>query len=270
MLIMVVLAEPGHDFMLTLGDGSQWILHAADDTARESIAQFSRATRLKLYSSEAGKAHEVVFAPCIGNSLKVPDDLVDCLRLVELSTLLARAFVPRGGVLLHGALAEQEGRGVLLAAPGGTGKTTASNRLAPPWRSLSDDLTLVLQDKQGRWWAHPWPTWGRFAPGGPGGAWDVQHAVPLHAMFYLAQAPAEKVEPLGAGQAIARLVQSAEQAAYYASIPGSPSEETSVLRQQIFDLLCNLARAVPAFVLHLSLTGAFWVEIERALGWNRE
>ena len=212
----------------------------------------------------------VVFAPRVGNSLEVPEYLVDCLRLVELSTVLARAFVPHGGLLLHGALAEREGCGVLLAAPGGTGKTTASNRLPPPWRSLSDDLTLVLRDNEGQWWAHPWPTWSRFAPGGPGGTWDVQHAVPLHAVFYLVQAPADKVEPLGAGRATAKLAQSAEEAACYSSIPGPSIEEIRTLRQQSFDLLCALARAVPAFVLHLSLTGAFWVEIERTLGWNSD
>ena len=98
----------------------------------------------------------------------------------------------------------------------------------------------------------------------------MQYAVPLHAVFYLAQGVEEQVEPLGAGQATVRLVQSAEHAAYYSLIPESSIEKIRALRQQSFDLLCALARAVPAFVLHLSLTGAFWVEIERALGWNRE
>ena len=257
--------------MLTLADRSQWVLHATDDAAKEGIFQFFAAARLLPFSLDGGGAHRVfVFAPAAERFNEVPKDIVSYLRLVELSTALARAFVPHGGVLLHGALAEREGIGVLLAAPSGTGKTTASNRLTPPWRSLSDDLTLVLRDAQGRWWAHPWPTWSRFAPGGPGGVWDVQYAVPLHAIFYLAQAPEERVEPIGAGQATAMLVQSAEQWAYSCLTRGLSIKESRVLRQQSFDLLCALARAVPAFVLHLSLTGAFWVEIERALGWNSD
>ena len=36
---------------------------------------------------------------------------------------------PRDALLLHGALAEHAGRGVILIAQGGTGKTTASGRL---------------------------------------------------------------------------------------------------------------------------------------------
>ena len=229
--------------------------------------QFCLAARLSPYSSEPRAVRRMLtLAPCAENVLEIADDARAYWRLVKLSTALARAFVPHGGVLLHGALAERDGRGVLLAAPGGTGKTTASNRLASPWRSLSDDMG----DAHGQWWARPWPTWSRFLPGGPGGVWDVQYAVPLHAVFYLAQGVEEQVEPLGAGQATVRLVQSAEHAAYYSLIPESSIEKIRALRQQSFDLLCALARAVPAFVLHLSLTGAFWVEIERALGWNRE
>lgn len=257
--------------MLTLANRSQWVLHAADDAARKSVVQFCAAAQLHPYSSGPTDVHRTLtFTLCAETVLEVGEDFVCWAHLIELSTALARAFVPHGGVLLHGALAERDGRGVLLAAPGGTGKTTASNRLPPPWRSLSDDMTLALRDAQGRWWAHPWPTWSRFLPGGPGGVWDVQHAIPLHAIFYLAQAPEERVEPIGAGQATAMLVQSAEQAAYFSLTRGLSIEESRALRQQSFDLLCALARAIPTFVLHLSLTGAFWVEIERALGWNHE
>ena len=257
--------------MLILADGSQWVLHGVDAVAIKSITQFCVAAQLRPSSLRLGDVYRtLVFASCTEHAPEAAEDFVGWVRLIELSAMLARAFVPHGGLLLHGALAEREGLGVLLAAPSGTGKTTASNRLPPPWRSLSDDLTLALRDNKGQWWAHPWPTWSRFEPGGPGGVWDVQHAVPLHAVFYLAQAPAEKVEPLGAGQATTMLVQSAEQGAYFSLTRDLSIEESRVLRQQSFDLLCNLARAVPAFVLHLSLTGAFWVEIERALGWNSD
>ena len=51
----------------------------------------------------------------------------------------ARDAQTRGEVLLHGALAEKDGIGVILAAPGGTGKTTASDRLLAPWRSRCDE-----------------------------------------------------------------------------------------------------------------------------------
>ena len=187
------------------------------------------------------------------------------LHLVELSSLLARDMEMRGGVLLHGALAEYRGMGVILAAPGGTGKTTASGRLPPPWRSLCDDNTLVVRDSEGCYWGHPWPTWSRFLQGEPGGAWQVQDAVPLKGIFFLSQALQDHAEPVGPGHAASLLVECAEQASYTMA-GGLSKEDRRSLRLERFDNLCALAGAVPAHVLHISLTGPFWREIEQMLG----
>jgi len=46
---------------------------------------------------------------------------------------------------------------------------------------------------------------------------------------------------------------------------GLGEEETRALQLERFDNLCSLARAVPAHALHISLTGAFWQEIEQVL-----
>jgi hypothetical protein len=42
-------------------------------------------------------------------------------------------------------------------------------------------------------------------------------------------------------------------------------EEVRALYLERFNNLCALARVIPAHVLHISLTGAFWQEIERVL-----
>jgi len=186
------------------------------------------------------------------------------VQLLGLSSILARDAHTRGGVLLHGALAEKDGVGVILAAPSGTGKTTASGRLPPSWRSLCDDTTLVVRDPQGTCWAHPWPTWSRFRWGEPGGAWDVQHAVPLKGIFLLSRAIDDRVTPVGPGQAVSLLVECAEQASQLMAW-GLSTDDARVLRTERFNNLCTLARAVPTHVLHISLSGAFWQEIERTL-----
>jgi SynChlorMet cassette protein ScmC len=186
------------------------------------------------------------------------------LQLMKLSGVIAREAQVRGGILLHGALAERDGLGVVLAAPGGTGKTTASGRLPVPWRSLCDDTTLVVRDPRGNYLAHPWPTWSRFLWGGSGGCWDVQHAVPLGGIFLLSRAMEDRVEPVGAGQAVSLLVQSAQQSSQLMS-HGLRKEENRALQLERFNNLCELARVVPAHLLHISLTGGFWKELERAL-----
>ncbi len=178
--------------------------------------------------------------------------------------LLAQA---RGAALLHGALAEREGRGVVLAGPGGVGKTTLSRRMALPWHSLSDDATLVVRDAQGAYWAHPWPTWSQFITDGPGGTWDVQHAVPLRGIFFLARAERDLAERVGAGHAVTLLVEVAEQA-WWGMTPHMSNEEKRASRLQRFDNICALAKAVPCYRLDFTLTGEFWREIERVMGWE--
>ncbi|MGD0781277.1 MAG: SynChlorMet cassette protein ScmC [Candidatus Aminicenantales bacterium] len=186
------------------------------------------------------------------------------INLLRLSLVFARHAQARGGVLLHGALAERDGLGVILTAPSGTGKTTASHRLPDPWRSLCDDTTLVVRDAQGRYWAHPWPTWSRFLDGGPGGAWGVEDAVPLKGVFFLAQAMDDQAERLGPGQAVSMLMEYVAQVSADMA-PGLGKEKLRALHLERFDNLCALARMIPAYVLHISLTGAFWQEMERAL-----
>jgi len=148
------------------------------------------------------------------------------------------------------------------------GKSTASTRLPPPWRALADDVTLVVRDREGVYWAHPWPTWSWFfgkedrRPGG--GVWDVQQAVPLRAIFVLEQGDEDRVEPMGPGHAVALLAELARQASTY-YLRGKPLDEIAAFNFQRFENLCALVRTVPAYLLHVSLDGAFWIEIERVI-----
>jgi SynChlorMet cassette protein ScmC len=202
----------------------------------------------------------------------VKGEVTPDLHGLQVSLVLARETQRCGGLLLHGALAEfsaspespSGAKGIILAAPGGTGKTTASSRLPSPWRALCDDTTLVARDKQGVYWAHPWPTWSRFMNGESGETWNVSQAVPLKAIFILSQAAAERIEPVGAGRAVTLLLESAEQASH---LMGRLLDQESLrlLRLERFNNLCSLVKTVPVYILHLSLTGAFWEEIEQVL-----
>jgi SynChlorMet cassette protein ScmC len=141
---------------------------------------------------------------CLINSYDNEHQLLE--RLLALSLVLARGAETAGGLLLHGALAERDGRGVLLVGPPGMGKSTASGRLPPPWISHSDDATLVVRDQSGRYWAHPWPTWSRLMFGRGGGRWRTAKAVPLNAVFVLARGPNHGCEPVGVSDLIGHLV----------------------------------------------------------------
>lgn len=274
---------------LVLADGTRWEIAGGDEEAASIVSQLAGAMQLGEATSASGPsprgnpfrllvqvdAHSPV-ADCYVPLASGNDGTASCIlcpsdhwggphvNLVRLSLVFAREAHARGGVLIHGALAEKDGMGVILAAPGGTGKTTASSRLPAPWRSRCDDTTLVVRDPQGRYLAHPWPTWSRFLEGGVGGTWDVQCAVPLRGIFLLARAGDDHVERIGPGHAVSLLVECVRQASQFMPL-GLFKEEIHALHLERFNNLCALTRAVPAHILHISLTGAFWQEIERTL-----
>ena len=186
------------------------------------------------------------------------------MQMMRIAAVIALDVERQGGLLLHGALVERDGHGVILAGPSGAGKTTATQRLSRPWRSLSDDATLVIRDKQGKYYAHPWPTWSRFLSGKSGGVWDVQDGVPLKGIFLLNQTQDDQIIPVNFAQAVCLLVESVEQASCMLS-RGMNKDEERNLRLNRFDNICALAQVVTYHFLHLSLTGCFWREIERVI-----
>ncbi|MHB9098741.1 MAG: SynChlorMet cassette protein ScmC [Syntrophales bacterium] len=283
------LPTPGVRYVLVLADGNRWEVTAGNEEAASIVSQLGCVMQLRMTTGAIEPSHydhlcrlvvqvdaHTSVADCYVPTASENAGVVVCIlspsdhwggphvNLMRLSLVFAREAQAHGGVLIHGALAERNGIGVILAAPGGTGKTTASNRLPAPWRSLCDDTTLVVRDPQGHYWAHPWPTWSRFLDGGPGGTWDVQSAVPLKGIFILAHAVEDRVERVGPGHAVSLLVECVRQATMFMSL-GLFKEELHALYLERFNNLCALARVIPAHVLHIGLTGAFWQEIERAL-----
>lgn len=182
-------------------------------------------------------------------------------QLIQVSSAIALHAQSHDALLVHGALLEWEGNGFVLAGPGGVGKTTACQRLPPPWRAMSDDATFLVRDRRGRYWAHPWPTWSVFAGNGTGGSWDVQRAVPLQGIFFLSQGPVDEVKPIGPGKAVCMVLESVRQASWPTS-ESLAEEEKLAVHLQRFENACALMRTVRSYLLQVSRRGAFWREIE--------
>jgi SynChlorMet cassette protein ScmC len=282
----------GEVVALALADGCVWDIIAANDRACDVVSALAKAMQLKppenrtqnkfnyhsrrrlIVRVEDRKRDSARLFTAVHLAFEEENIIctlianehhgIPALLLVNLSKVICRDSQYRGGVLLHGALAEWNGNGVILAGPGGRGKTTASERLPHHWQSFCDDATLVMCDKNGVYWAHPWPTWSNFMFNGPGGMWDVQHAIPLKGIFFLEQAHVDGFESLGIAQSICLLNESAEQVGHFVS-GYSEKNELRRLRLLRFNNICTLAQTVPSYVLSLGRNSAFWQEIERAL-----
>ena len=193
------------------------------------------------------------------------DDTAGLLgRLMALSLKLAHPTIPRGGALIHGALAARDGTGVLLTGVSGVGKSTASERLAPPWCSLCDDTALVVRDSAGAYWAHPWPTWSRLFEGHDTDSWDVGRAVRLAVVFRLSRNPHRRPAPLPVPEAASWLLDRVYDCSWDI-FRERPSGEARALQVQLFHNACDLAAATPVYPLQVTLRGTFWKTMEQVL-----
>ncbi|MCC6544204.1 MAG: SynChlorMet cassette protein ScmC [Nitrospirae bacterium] len=173
-----------------------------------------------------------------------------------------------GGLPFHAALLELDGKGVILAAPGSTGKSTSCRRLPDYWNPLGDDEALVVYDPKNGYRAHPFPTWSEYLWKSPdkscGKSWDVQYSVPVSAIFFLEQAESDEVIPLGDGMAAVSINQSATEVSrkFWRKLDDDIKRPLATLQ---FHNACGMAKTIPSFTLRQSLNGRFWEEIEETL-----
>ncbi|MDP8239060.1 MAG: SynChlorMet cassette protein ScmC [Candidatus Hatepunaea meridiana] len=168
------------------------------------------------------------------------------------------------GTPLHAALVERNGMGVLLAAPGGTGKTTAYRRLPESWGKLGDDECLIVPDNQGSFSAHPFPTWSNFLLKKSQNFWQVESYLPVGAIFFLQPADKDEITPLKSGYAATLINQSVRQIMRRGWSFLDHNDELE-LKRKLIDISVTIAKNIPAFMLHLSLTGRFWEKMEAVL-----
>jgi SynChlorMet cassette protein ScmC len=169
-----------------------------------------------------------------------------------------------GGLPLHAGLVERDGRGILLAAPRNTGKSTCCRRIPKPWYALCDEEALIVRNDQKKYLVHPFPTWSHYLMKRSEPTWNIQQHVPLTAIFFLEQAEVDEVTLLGQGKAAVSISNSAFQVCYrYWN--DLDNEIIRTHRKGLFENACKLAKSIPAFRLRVSLTGRFWEKIEAVL-----
>lgn len=99
-------------------------------------------------------------------------------------------FNCRGGLIFHCSLVEYHGRGILVAAPSGTGKTTFSRRFRDEAGALilCGDRGYCVQEPDG-WMAYGAPWCGTSGE-------CINRKVPVHAVLLLEQAEENRIYPL--------------------------------------------------------------------------
>lgn len=287
------------EFLLTLGDSTGWHIIATPGT-RLWVEKFATIMKLKpdiearhkrwprIFFSlkDSGRhglagdlpisgwrVHDLWFLrfwdhqACPDIICEIGDDgnyQLEMLRMQKALYIIYLQLQEKGGLPLHGALVERDGKGILLAGPGGSGKSTSCLRFPLPWRVLSDDQLLVVRDAGKNYLAHPLPTWSNYFLQRPKQEWNVQDHVRLAAIFFIEQAKSDEVLPIGQGRAAA-FINYLTADVSCTTLWNMSGEEKRQLKSKIFDNSCELTKTIPVYMLRISLNGRFWEEMEKVL-----
>jgi len=135
---------------------------------------------------------------------------------------------PQGGFLLHGASAIRNGRAFLFSGLSGAGKTTIS-RLAPPDATLlTDEISYIRRDGDS-YEACGTPFAGELARVGENCRAPVEH------LFFLAQGPENRIDPIPTPDALRMLLRNI---LFFA--------DDSNLVEMVFRSACEFLSRVPA------------------------
>lgn len=193
------------------------------------------------------------------------DDVIsDLARIKGALNPVYLNLVRLGGFPIHGALIQYKDKGIILAGYGGTGKTTACSRLTHPFFPLSDDETVIVPEGD-LFYAHPMPTWSGYQNNRPVKTTCVRQKLPLKAVFFLKQSKEDRVGPMGTGEAAVRLHQSSSETLATYRFFSKPECVVDAPKKILFETACKIAKQVPAYTLHLSLTGRFWENLAKVL-----
>lgn len=186
------------------------------------------------------------------------DPKEDIVRMMLAIQTLYLAIWPFGGIPVHAALLERDGEAIMIAAPGGTGKSTCARRVPPPWHTLCDD-TVLLVPAAGVYYAHPLPTWSDFLMRDlNNGRWDVGHAVPVTGIWFLEHGEQDRAVPIGKGQAASRLYHSAVQVSNVCLRKEHNDEIYTGWHKGLFHRSCDAVSHLSCGVLRATPGGSFW------------
>ncbi|MDD5232815.1 MAG: SynChlorMet cassette protein ScmC [Syntrophales bacterium] len=170
-----------------------------------------------------------------------------------------------GGLPLHGALAEKDGYGIILAGPADAGKSTCSRRLPAPWKILSDEESVIVPAGKGMYAAHPFPTWSLLADSRETPQRRVDAAVPLRAIFFIAKSEADSAKKAGTGKSAGLIAGLAGEKFHIDWETVGKAERIGILGR-LFENAGSIALRIPAYHLGVSREGKFWEKMEEALG----
>lgn len=169
--------------------------------------------------------------------------------------LVLADIIKKEGGIMHGGLVARNGKGLILTAPPGGGKTTAISRLPDSWKALSDDACLVWPEGDNMYFASPLPTWsvllGKNATLHNINRWEIGTIVALSGMIFIIKGDQEFIRQLPKLEGITKINQALCE---HPQVVGN----RDLHRVHFFDTARRLSKYVPNFILQVTRDGQLW------------
>ncbi len=129
--------------------------------------------------------------------------VIDPFKLAVRLFPLQHSFISCQGLIIHAAGGLVQGKGIIFAAPSGTGKSTLSRLLqCSSQNRLFSEERLIVRSLKDSWhvWGTPWHGEGHVAR---------NESTPLSALFFLKQSKETRITQLAPSDGLHRLIQTA-------------------------------------------------------------
>lgn len=283
-------------FTLKFADGTNWGFTANSATS-PWLEEFAKIMRLNELLSGEKIDRKLIFLALKNDNLEylkdwnsctqgkvyriwehndIPENVIELnldfidheeIRYINMSASLKSVFkyyIYNEGGPVHATFAEYKGKGILIAASGGTGKSTCYKRFPKgKWTPLSDDNVLLVK-KNEQIMVHPMPTWSDYLWKRDFTIFKTSYFAPLSAIFFLEQAKTDEVVFLSKNMAINKVYESFKQIweAFWVKME---KDAKIAMNKKIFNTAAGIAKVTPCYVLNATLHGNFWEEIERVI-----
>jgi len=190
---------------------------------------------------------------------KLDSRQIRLLILDILSPIYLSIMYNAKGLPLHSSCIEYNGKALILAGDSGSGKTTCCNRIPSPWRVLTDEETVVLDEGSGRYQAHPFPNVTDFARNNLIRNYNTHRGLPISAIFFLKKDTIDAIRSISLAEAVLRINKSASE--IFLAYSHLLSDRLIHNKMQ-FNNAVLIARKIPCFLLFFKKEGFFWRELE--------
>lgn len=193
------------------------------------------------------------------------DNSTKYLGIIALYRIILFSMAKKQQVnIIHAASVAYNGKGILLAAPGGTGKSTCCKRLPNYWKNICDDTSIIVNDKN-VFFTFPMPTWSDLVWNRIKKNYDLMSSsIPISSIFFLCQSDILMSSYINKTLSLVETNQSILEAWRPFLFKIGKKYKESIINNGIL-FAENMTSKIPCYYLELALDSNFWQEIEKKL-----